>query len=411
MMPPPATDNPSGPSPRIPIGPLASTMPGAPYPRIEAAGRLAFRIEAPRARTVRVLLAGDSLGSDPIDLMRGGDGSWTGGIDEPAPGFHYYWLEIDGHQTLDPGSQAFVGYGRAVSGLEVPGLGNELSAWRRVPRGEVRARWYAATTTGAWRQLLVYTPPGYDDDPTRRYPVLYLQHGAGEDETGWSRQGRVAAILDNLMAESSAGSIPARSSPARSSPARSSPARSSPARSSPAVPMLVVMGSGYGSASAPGTPWTKESVRQLLDDFTDILTRDVVPTVDQHYRTLADRDHRAVAGASMGGRQALHTGLGCAEMFGWIAGFSPARAETDPESSRTERDWITSLLGAATAAPRHVFLSAGSGEPMFVAGADQLAAALSAAGVDYSRYLSPGTAHEWLTFRRSLAELAPLLFR
>jgi enterochelin esterase-like enzyme len=367
-------------------GALASTMPGAPYPRLDADGRLAFRLEAPKARSVRVLLAGDSLGSDPIDLVRGPDGSWTGGIDQPAPGFHYYWLEVDGHPMLDPGSRAYTGYGREVSGLEVPGPGNEATDWRSVPRGEVRSRWYAATTTGTWRQLLVYTPPGYDDDPGRRYPVLYLQHGAGEDETAWSQQGRAGVILDNLLAGSRAGP-------------------------GPVVPMLVVMGSGYATTPAPGTPWTKDSVRAILDNFTEVLTRDVVPTVDRHYRTLADRDHRGIAGASMGGRQALHTGLGCAELFGWIGGFSTARAESSPESRRTEREWLGGLLREMATPPRHVFLSAGSGEPAFVAGADQLAGALGAAGLDHSRYLSPGTAHEWLTFRRSLAEFAPLLFR
>jgi enterochelin esterase-like enzyme len=372
---------------KVPTRPLASTIPGATCPCLDSEGRLAFRLDAPRARSVRVLLAGDSLGSDPIDLVRGPDGGWTGGIEQPAPGFHYYWLEVDGHRMLDPGSRAFTGYGRAVSGLEVPGPGNELVELRPVPRGEIRSRWYAASTTGTWRQLLVYTPPGYDDDPARRYPVLYLQHGAGEDETAWSNQGRAGVILDNLLAATPA-----------------------PAAATTVVPMILVMGSGYATTPPPGTPWTKDFVRALLDDFTQVLTLDVVPTVERHYRTLADRDHRAIAGASMGGRQALHTGLGCAEMFGWIGGFSPARGATDTESRHTEREWVRGLLREQSAPPRHVFLTAGSGEPTFVAGADQLAGALGAAGIDHGRYLSPGTAHEWLTFRRSLAEFAPLLF-
>lgn len=365
-------------------GPLSSTVPGAAYPRLDADGGLAFRIHAPGARAVSVQAPGDSLGSEPITLEREATGSWSGGIDAPAAGFHYYRVEIDGAVVNDPGSYTYSGYGAAVSGVEIPDPGSRLAELADVPHGEVRGRWYRADTTGGWRQLFVYTPPGYDDTD-RRYPVLYLQHGSGEDETSWSRQGRIGIILDNLLAAAAA------------------------------PPMLVVMGSGYAAPPPPpGTAPDPVDGARLIEEFGRLLLADVVPTVDRQYRTLADRDHRALAGLSMGGRQALAVGLHNLDTFGWLAGLSPAvwLDNTQYPGWTVGPDWVQSALATSGGhRPRHVFLSAGALETPFVTAIDDLARMLLDAGLEHTSYVSPGTAHEWLTWRRSIVELAPLLFR
>ena len=364
--------------------PLETNVPGAAYPRL-VDGDLVLRVEAPQAGTVQLAPPGDSFGSEPIALSRDDGGVWTTTIRSPAPGFHYYYLEIDGLQVNDPNSKAYSGYGRAVSALEIPEPGNDICELADVPHGDVRGHWFFATTTGRWRQLWVYTPPGYDDNPEQRYPVLYLQHGSGEDETSWHRQGRVGIILDNLLA---AGTV---------------------------VPMIVVMGSGYASQPPePGTPPSAADRSRIIDEFAELLTVDVVPHVDQHYRTVPDRAHRALAGLSMGGRQALAAGLAHLDTFAWLAGLSPAiwlRTEEYPHWA-VDPDWVDTLLAAAGGhRPEHVLLSAGTAEPRFVEAVGDLERMFDAAGIPHTTYLSPGTGHEWTTWRRSIVELWPVLFR
>ena len=363
--------------------PLETNVAGASYPRT-VDGALVLRVEAPRAGTVQLAPPGDSLGTEPVALSRGDDGYWTTTIRSPAPGFHYYRLEIDGLLVNDPNSQTFSGYGRSVSGLEIPEPGNDFCQLTDVPHGEVRGHWYFAGTTGRWRQLWVYTPPGYDDG-VQRYPVLYLQHGSGEDETSWHRQGRAGIILDNLLAAGSA------------------------------VPMIVVMGSGYASAPPePGTPPSAANGSRLIEEFAELLVADVVPEIDRHYRTVPDRAHRALAGLSMGGRQALAVGLTHLDTFGWLAGLSPAvwlRSEEN-QNWAVDPDWVdTSLAAAGGHRPEHVFLSAGTAETRFVDAVADLEQMFAAAGVAHTTYLSPDTGHEWTTWRRSIVELGPLLFR
>lgn len=364
--------------------PLETNVPGAAYPRM-VGGDLVLRVEAPQADSVQLASSADSLSEEPVALGRDAGGVWTATIPSPAPGFHYYRLEIDGLSVNDPNSKTYSGYGRAVGGLEIPEPGNDICELADVPHGDVRGHWYFATSTGRWRQLWIYTPPGYDDNPGERYPVLYLQHGAGEDETSWHRQGRIGVILDNLLA---AGST---------------------------VPMIIVMGSGYASPPPePGTPPSTTSVSRILDEFAELLTVDVVPHVDQHYRTVPDRAHRALGGLSMGGRQALTIGLARLDTFAWLLGLSPAvwlRSEEHPNWA-VDPDWIDTALAAAGGhRPEHVLMSAGTAEPRFVEAVGDLERLFDAAGVRHTTYLSPGTGHEWTTWRRSIVELWPLLFR
>ncbi|SDR69512.1 alpha/beta hydrolase [Actinopolymorpha singaporensis] len=357
----------------------------AEYPWIHADGRVTFAVPAPSARTVELQPGGHESGlaaGSTLPFTRGEDGLWILTVPPVRPGFYYYWLLVDGVPTNDPNTETFFGYGRPTSGLEVPDPGSDFHDLLDVPHGEVRTRWFHAATTGRWRRCLVYTPPGYDDDPGRRYPVLYLQHGAGEDERGWTMQGRANFILDNLLDRGAA------------------------------EPMIVVMNNGY--ALEPGeVPATSGSIpelsERLLNAFGDLLVRDVVPMVDATYRTIPDRSSRALAGLSMGGRQALSVGLANPDTFASVVAFSAALF--DPLDPETAFGGALADADAFNARTRLLWLSAGTGEQRFDEALTSMESVLAKQGIRHHTYRSQGTAHEWQTWRRSLHNVAPLLFR
>src|SRR6185369_2130347 len=280
--------------------PAETNVWGAEYPRVDGAGRVEVRIKAPDATKVRV-----SFWSGPkLDLVKQSDGLWTVTTPPLVPGLHYYMLNVDGAEVADLGSQAFFGGGKYASAVEVPEPGSTYYSIQPVPHGQVREVWYDSKVTGTWRHALVYLPPGYDDQVKRRYPVLYLQHGGGEDETGWIRQGRANFILDNLIA---AGST---------------------------QPMIVVMAYGYArragqpipdlTGKPPGSPERAKAMLDMASAFEADVTEALIPFVDSTFRTTADRDHRAMAGLSMGGMQTFHVTLRHLDLFSYIGGFSGA---------------------------------------------------------------------------------------
>jgi enterochelin esterase-like enzyme len=355
--------------------PAPSNVPRAEYPRVHPDGRVTFRLKAPDARKVQAQPGGadNGLGKGPFDMERGADGTWAVTTPPAVPGFHYYWLVVDGVAVNDPGSETFFGYGKPTSGVEVPEKGVDFYDAQDVPHGEVRALWYHSKVTGKARRAFVYTPPGYDAAGGTRYPVLYLQHGAGEDERGWTAQGRANFILDNLIAARKAR------------------------------PMVVVMDNGY--ADRVGQP------ARLFDfrGFEEVLTGELIPKVDATYRTLADRDHRALAGLSMGGMQALQIGLTRLDLFGSVGSFSgPPLGGFDVTTS------YGGALRDAEAFNKRVrllWLGAGTAEERFAANVKAVHGALDKAGVKHVVFESQGTAHEWQTWRRSLHDFAPRLFR
>jgi enterochelin esterase-like enzyme len=372
--------------------PATSNVRDAEYPRIHADGRVTFRLVAPTARDVRVLPGegtNNGLGAKPYDMIRDEQGVWTVTTPPVVPGFHYYSLLVDGVAVNDPSSQTFFGYDKPTSGIEVPQPGVDFYEPHDVPHGEVRTRWYHSRVTGAWRRLLVYTPADYDADPGARYPVLYLQHGGGEDETGWTRQGRADLILDSLIAAGQAG------------------------------PMLMVMDCGY--ATRAGEPplvirpeaLTREEfmqrIRQRSMVFGDVILHDVIPLIDATYRTIADRDHRAIAGLSMGSMQALLVGLGHLDTFSSIGSFSGGMpGDLDPETA------YDGVFRDATAFNRQVHLlwiGAGTAEERAWQGGKAAHAVLDRAGIRHVWREFPGMAHEWQTWRKSLYDFAPRLFR
>jgi enterochelin esterase family protein len=360
---------------------------GQPYPRVDSQSRGIFRLEAPEARQVKLHLDKD------YEMLKGTNGVWTVTTKPQAVGFHYYWFLVDGVNVPDPASDSFFGVGRNYSGIEIPSPGEDFYDIKNVPHGELRSHWYFSDLAQAWRRCVIYTPPGYDANPTRRYPVLYLLHGAGEDQSGWGTQGRAGFILDNLIADGKAKS------------------------------MILVMDNGGGNSfggggrGAPGGPGAMTNGPARADtnapvrrggpgggggpDFGKIMTTEIIPMIDSNFRTITDQPHRAIAGLSMGSMQAVSIGMANLDKFSAIGSFSGASITNVPLANPTDFNSKVSV----------VFASFGSVE----GGSSRLKRehdALVAGGVTNSYYyISPGTAHEWETWRRSLHEMAPLLFR
>ena len=287
----------------------------------------------------------------------------------------------------DPSSETFYGTGKETSGIEVPEKGVDYYLPKDVPHGEVRERWYHSATTQDWRRAFVYTPPGYDTDRNTRYPVLYLQHGSGEDERGWSNQGHMAFILDNLIAEKKA------------------------------KPMIVVMEKGYARKAgeappAPPQPGAPRDFSKAFSAFEEVMVKDLIPMIDATYRTIPDREHRAMAGLSMGGGQTFQITLDHLDLFSYIGGFSGAGGGFGgaPVDVKTAHNGVMADADAFNKKVHLVWIGVGTAEGRMYDGIKGYHEALDKAGIKNVFYESPGTAHEWLTWRRCLHEFAPLLF-
>jgi enterochelin esterase-like enzyme len=356
--------------------PAASNIGNAEYPRIATDLRVTFRLKAPNAKQVQ-LRGGTGLVKDSLELVRNEDGSWTVTTPPAVPGFHYYWFVVDGLNVNDAASYAYFGWGRETSGIEVPEPGVDFyDAKEDVPYGEVRARCYYSKITGKWRRAHVYTPPGYDKDLTTRYPVLYLQHGAGENERGWIEQGRANFILDNLMAAGKA------------------------------KPMILVVDTGY-AAFAGAEAGTNRSAPTAA--FEDVRLKELIPIIDTTYRTKSDREHRAMAGLSMGSMQTLQLTLKHLDHFAWIGAMSgPPRQGFDV---KTAYNGVFSDPAEFNQKVKLLWLGAGTAEAQIHQNTLAMHEALDKAGIRNVFFSSPGTDHEWQTWRRSLHDLAPRLFR
>lgn len=380
--------------------PATSNQQGKPYPKVNSEGRVRARVIAPQAQNVAL-----DLGGKKYALTKGDDGAWIGDSNPQDEGFHYYQLVIDGAQVPDPNSLYFYGASRWGSGIEVPAKDEDFYALKNVPHGQLRQTLYHSPSTEAVLRCFVYTPPDYEKDPARRYPVLYLQHGGGEDETGWGQQGRTGLIMDNLIAAGKArpfiivmanSYVPGANMVGRGAQTNTVAATTAPAAA----------GDTNNASRATSGPGGR---RFDFSAFTKVLTEELIPYVDASFRTVADQRHRAMAGLSMGGMQTRSITLANLDKFSHIGIFSGGSISTND---------ITDLI-AFKQKNQLVFVSYGSrelenrgagGRSGFGGDPKVNTEALKAAGINAQFYISPDTAHEWQSWRRSLREFVPLLF-
>ncbi len=356
--------------------PSSVNQPGKEYPMVNSEGRMRVQISAPDAHKVQL-----DVSAVKYDLVKDDKGVWTGESAPQDEGFHYYQLWVDGAAVPDPNSLYFYGASRWGSGIEIPAHDQEFYALKNVPHGEVRELQYFSESNKTMRRCFVYTPPGYDNNPEKRYPVLYLQHGGGENETGWSNQGHAGLIMDNLIAEGKS------------------------------VPFIIVMDNGTWAMARPPRREQGERPAQWppqgwADGFMNTLLKYIIPMIDTKYRTLANPANRAMAGLSMGGMQTRVITLAHPEVFSSVGVFSGGSISLeDLEENPEFKDNI-----------KLVFISYGSRELEnrrigFGGDPKENTEAIQNAGMNTHFYVSPETAHEWQSWRRSLYQFAPLLFK
>ena len=350
-----------------------TTIPGNEFPKIDSERRAYFRVNAPEAHRVQVDICGKKY-----DMRRDGQGVWCATTDPLAVGFHYYFINIGGVNVIDPATETFFGCNRQAGGIEIPEgpEGDYYRPQQGIAHGQVRSFYYYASSTGEWRHAMVYTPAAYEKGK-QRYPVLYLQHGMGEDETGWTRQGRMQHIMDNLIA------------------------------SGEAVPMIVVMESGDVKEPFRGGD-NRQGFSQYGASFYKVMINDLIPTIDAQFRTLRDRDHRAMAGLSWGGHQTFDIVLQHTDQFSYMGTFSGAIFGLDV---KTAYDGIFTRPDEFNKKIHYLFMMSGTEGMDQIFGTRKLVDELNAQGIHAHYYESVGTDHEWLTWRRGLRHFLPHLFK
>jgi len=379
--------------------PATSNQQGKLYPQVNSEGRVRARVLASGAQSVQL-----DLGGVKYPLAKGEDGVWIGDSKPQDEGFHYYQIVVDGAQVPDPNSLYYYGASRWGSGIEVPAKDQDFYALKNVPHGQLREVLYTAKTTNSVRHCVVYTPPDYDQNPSKRYPVLYLQHGMGENETGWGNQGHANLIMDNLIAEGRAKPfiIVMENGGGIGGPRRDGPPTNAP----PAGAATATNGATRVSGGFGGRGFN-------FNAFEHVLIDDLIPFIDANYRTIPDQPHRAMAGLSMGGMQTHTITLAHLDTFshiGMFSGGSIATNEiTDLDGFKQKVKLVFVSYGSREIDPAN--RRSGGGPRGFGGDPKANTEALKAAGINAHFYVSPLTAHEWQSWRRSLHEFAPLLFQ
>ncbi len=337
------------------------------YPRILPGGRAVFRIKAPEAQKIQLDLV------RKYDMAKDTGGIWEVTTDSLSEGFHYYSLIIDGVAVADPASETFYGMGRMASGIEVPFIGDGYYETRDIPHGDIRIKRYYSNVLNNWREFYMYTPPGYDENSSERYPVLYLLHGGGEDQRGWATQGKTDLIMDNLIAEKKA------------------------------VPMIVIMVDG----NIPLKPFGEE----VLKVFENELKLCVIPFVEKNYRIKSESKYRALAGLSMGGIQTLYAGINNTDLFsslgvfssGWIQPMQNNLANAQYEFMKKNADLINGNL-------KEFWISMGGKEDIAYKNCQAMLSEFDEMKIRYTYSEYPG-GHTWPVWRNNLYNFAQLLFK
>ncbi len=378
--------------------PATTNQGGKQYPMVNSQRMVRAQISAPKATFVGLDIAGKIY-----EMTKDENGVWTGTSAPQDEGFHYYQLNIDGASVPDPGSKYYYGASRWGSGIDIPAADESFYTVKNVPQGSINEVYYWSTVQEKMRHGYIYLPNEYYTNPTKKFPVLYLQHGMGENETGWSAQGKTGIIMDNLIAEGKA------------------------------VPFIIFMDNGLDTRR-PGDPDPAEMRRpgfgspragglqgqrpdgprpggprpggfgNFFEAFQQILLTDIIPMVEKNYRVIADTEHRAMAGLSMGGMQTRGITLANPTTFAYVGMFSGGTFSVDDLKDAADFKKTNKVL----------FMSAGGKETRMAEGDGSVGKAaenLKALGFNAHSYVSPETAHEWQTWRRSLHEFAQLIFK
>lgn len=342
-------------------------------PCILSDNSVVFQVKAPHAHKLQV-----DLGKK-YDMEKDANGVWTVRTAPIVPGFHYYFLIIDDVPVADPVSQSFYGTGKMASAIDIPEKGMDFYSVKDVPHGAISSKYYYSKVTESWRRLFVYTPPGYDKNIEKKYPVVYIQHGGGEDETGWATQGKTDLIIDNLMAEGKAGS------------------------------MILVMANGNVSTGRGG--YSSEAMAA----FKKEMTQNIIPFIDANYRTLTDPKNRAICGLSMGGGQSFYAGLESLDYFGSVGIFSSGifGGIQNPSGNTFNADKeIPGLLSKSEEFNKKLdlfYISCGQDDPR-IEHTKRAVAHMKESGLDVTFNSFPGD-HEWQVWRKSLHDFATRVFK
>ncbi len=351
--------------------PSTTNQPGKEYPQVNSERRVRVSISAPEAKRVQL-----DISAVKYDLKKDSNGVWTGESEPQDEGFHYYQLWIDGAAVPDPGSLYFYGAMRWGSGIEVPAKDQDFYALKNVPHGQIRQVYFPSKSTNSIRRAFVYTPPDYDKNLKKRYPVLYLQHGWGEDETGWPNQGKVAFIMDNLIAEGKA------------------------------KPFIIVMTYGMTNDVKIG------GLRNFdIKPFQTVLIDDLIPYIDANFRTNSDPKYRAMAGLSMGAFETRLITLNNIDKFSYIGLFSGGSISVDDVKNTPGFKEKVKLVFVSYGSRELDFMKNRPAGGPFGGDPQKSVQDLKKEGINAHFYVSPNTAHEWQSWRRSLYQFAQLLFK
>ena len=396
--------------------PATTNQGGKQYPMVNSQRMVRAQIRAPKATFVGLDIAGKIY-----EMTKDENGVWTGTSEPQDEGFHYYQLNIDGASVPDPGSLYYYGASRWGSGIDVPAADEEFYTVKNVPQGSINEVYYWSDVTEKMRHGYIYLPAEYYKNPTKKFPVLYLQHGMGENETGWSAQGKTGIIMDNLIAAGKAvpfiifmdnglnarrpGEQPMGFGGPRPGGARPQGApQGGPQGAQRPRPQGAPQGGPQGQRPRMGGAGFAQMARRMGGAFEEVLLKDIIPMVEKNYRVIADTEHRAMAGLSMGGMQTHGITLNNPKTFAYVGIFSGGTIGADELTDAADFKATNKLL----------FMSAGGKERGMAEGDNSVGKAaedLKKLGINAHSYISPETAHEWQTWRRSLYQFAQLLFK
>jgi len=349
--------------------PASTNIRNGQYPQILPDNRVVFKVKAPNAQKVQI-----DLGKK-YDMVKDTSGVWNVTTDSISRGFHYYSLVIDGVSLVDPASETFYGMSRQASGIEIPYKEGGFYALKDVPHGDIRIKKYFSKASNSWREMYIYTPPGYDKS-TDKYPVLYLLHGGGEDQRGWATQGRTDLILDNLIAEQKA------------------------------KPMVIAMLDGNVGGQGGIANFGETQLRA----FENELKNGAIPFVESNFKVETDAQHRALAGLSMGGLQTLYAGIKNTNMFSYLGVFSSGWWANNPKLTDPQYDFMKNNATTINTNLKELWVSMGGKEDIAYNNCKIMLGKFDEMGIKY-KYSEYAGGHTWPVWRHDIFQFSQVLFK